>query len=246
VATASLQPPLAVVHLDAFDANAADLVRRAAGTPVRAASTSVRCRALLRRALDLPGLCGVIVDASLRIGPFHLGVRRSPLMQPEQVADLQFVNGDGTGSWHVTGKDATLTELAAGSGLHGPGPFDGYDAFTSRPAATFALPVVRRPGARFATALGGGYIASGPPGRSRLPLPHAPVGLRLLRAEGAGEVQTPLRGRGARHLRVGDRVWLRHAMAGELCERFDVLHLVRGRELVETVQTYRGDGRTFG
>jgi D-serine deaminase-like pyridoxal phosphate-dependent protein len=228
VATASLQPPLAVVNLDAFDANAADLVRRAAGKPVRAASKSVCRRALLRRALELPGFRGVLVDASLRLAPFHPGVRRSPLREPEQVADLEFVSGGGTGSLHVTGRDATLTELAAGSGLYGPGLFDGYDAFTSRPAAAFALPVVRRPGARFTTAL-----------------PHRPVGLRLLRAEGAGELQTPLRGRGARDLRVGDRVWLRHAKAGGRCERFDVLHLVRGRDLVQTVPTYRGEVRSL-
>jgi D-serine deaminase-like pyridoxal phosphate-dependent protein len=44
---------------------------------------------------------------------------------------------------------------------------------------------------------------------------------------------------------VGDRVWFRHAKAGELCERFDVVHLIRGGELVDSVPTYRGEGRTF-
>ena len=58
-------------------------------------------------------------------------------------------------------------------------------------------------------------------------------------------MQTPLRGPGAAALRVGDRVWLRHAKAGELCERFNELHLVRGDELVETVPTYRGEGEAF-
>src|SRR5260221_3016645 len=56
-----LTPPFACVDLDAFDANAADLVRRAAGTPLRLASKSVRCRALLRRALDgPPGFRGIL------------------------------------------------------------------------------------------------------------------------------------------------------------------------------------------
>src|SRR4051812_18543423 len=50
-ATAALEPPFAVVDLDAFDHNAADLLRRAAGTPVRLATKSVRARALLGRAL---------------------------------------------------------------------------------------------------------------------------------------------------------------------------------------------------
>jgi D-serine deaminase-like pyridoxal phosphate-dependent protein len=45
---------------------------------------------------------------------------------------------------------------------------------------------------------------------------------------------------------VGDRVWFRHAKAGELCERFDTLHLLDGDTLVGEALTYRGEGRTFG
>ena len=58
-ATAALDPPFAVVDLDAFDANAADLLRRAGGKPVRLASKSVRCRALTERALGA-GLQGIL------------------------------------------------------------------------------------------------------------------------------------------------------------------------------------------
>jgi len=59
-ATAGLDPPLAVVDLDAFDANAADLERRAGAKPIRVASKSVRCRALLERVLTRPGFTGVM------------------------------------------------------------------------------------------------------------------------------------------------------------------------------------------
>jgi D-serine deaminase-like pyridoxal phosphate-dependent protein len=38
---------------------------------------------------------------------------------------------------------------------------------------------------------------------------------------------------------------MRHAKAGELCERFNSLHLVRGGELVDVVPTYRGEGEAF-
>ena len=72
-----------------------------------------------------------------------------------------------------------------------------------------------------------------------------PHGLKLDAREAAGEVQTPLLGRCAAGLRVGDQVWFRHAKAGELCERFDVVHLVQGGKLVDTVPTYRGEGKTF-
>jgi D-serine deaminase-like pyridoxal phosphate-dependent protein len=161
-------------------------------------------------------------------------------------ADPEIINGGGTGSLHVTARDPVLTELAAGSGLFGPTLFDGYRAFSPRPAAFFALPVVRRPARRYVTLFGGGYIASGPAGSSRVPRPWWPGGLHLLSTEGAGEVQTPLKGAAAADLRIGDRVWFRHAKAGEYCERFDELHLIRGDEVVESVPTYRGERKNFG
>src|SRR5205807_6173096 len=134
---------------------------------------------------------------------------------------------------------------SAGSGLYAPTLFDAYRAFTPLPAALFALPVVRRPGPGVVTALGGGYLASGPADAARLPRPHLPAGLRLDPQEGAGEVQTPLLGAPARELRVGDRVYFRHAKAGELCERFNTLHLVEGDRIADEVPTYRGEGRCF-
>ena len=63
--------------------------------------------------------------------------------------------------------------------------------------------------------------------------------------EGAGEVQTPLRGAAADALRVGDDVYMRHSKAGELCERFNEVHLVEGDRVVDVVPTYRGEGHAF-
>ena len=59
-ATASLEPPFAVVDLAALRANAADMTRRAAGKPIRLASKSVRCRALLEQALAMDGFRGIM------------------------------------------------------------------------------------------------------------------------------------------------------------------------------------------
>jgi D-serine deaminase-like pyridoxal phosphate-dependent protein len=161
------------------------------------------------------------------------------------IAPVAFVNGGGTGSIDSTAAEPVVTELTAGSGLYGPGLFDHYRAFRPRPAAFFCLPVVRRPDQRVATLLGGGYPASGPAGRDRLPKPYLPPGLRLTALEGAGEVQTPLAGGAARSLRPGDRVYLRHAKAGELCERFGSLLLLEGDRVVDEVPTYRGEGHAF-
>jgi D-serine deaminase-like pyridoxal phosphate-dependent protein len=162
------------------------------------------------------------------------------------LADLEFVNGGGSGSVESTGAEEAVTEIAAGSGLIGPTLFDGYAHFSPRPAAMFALPVVRRPGPKVATLFSGGYIGSGPAEPSRLPSPYLPEGLSLLGFEGAGEVQTPVSGEAARHLRLGDRVWLRHAKAGELAERFTHYHVVVGDLVDRTVPTYRGEHQNFG
>lgn len=394
-ATKQLEAPLALVDLDAFDHNAADLVRRADGRPIRVASKSVRCRFLVERVLRKDGFDGVmgyslpealwlagewagtdlagvdilvayptvdhtalrqlaaddharglvtimvdsvahldLVDAALGAGhpeirvcleldvswrPLlgrdvaHIGTRRSPVFTPAQaaalartisdrpgfrlvglmgyegqiaglgdhpagkpvlgavlrwmqdrsaheltarrtatvreinsVADLEFVNGGGTGSIETTGFDDSVTEVAAGSGLIGPTLFDNYRRFAPQPAVLFALPVVRKPLKRTATLFSGGYIASGPAGKDRSPTPYLPAGLSLIGTEGAGEVQTPVTGKAARDLRIGDRVWLRHTKAGELAERFTEYHVLEGDRVTATVLTYRGEGHCFG
>ena len=368
--------PLALVDLDALWANAADLLRRAGGVPIRVASKSVRVRALLRAILDRdPGFRGLMtftlpeslwlaeqgfddlllayptadrgalarldpqrgpilmVDGAEQLdllspgtrvcldvdlswwavgGRLRIGAKRSPVRTPEQAQALAreavrrglrvagimgyesqiagvgdrppsraraaaiqtvrrrsvpelrerraaivaavrgvdgveelLVNGGGTGSVELTAAEPAVTEVAAGSGFFAPGLFDHYTAFALRPAAFFAVPVVRRPARGTVTALGGGYLASGPADKLRLPTPALPPGLRLDSFEGAGEVQTPLTGPPADVLRIGDRVYLRHAKAGELCERFNSILLLQGDEIVDEVATYRGEGKAF-
>lgn len=160
--------------------------------------------------------------------------------------DLEFVNAGGTGSLHRFGEDDVVTDLAAGSGLFAPTLFDQYDGVELSPAAFFVSPVVRKPADDVVVTFAGGYLASGPAGPSRVPTPVHPPGLKMFGLEGAGEVQTPLRGKAARGLRVGDPVWFRHAKAGEMCERFDdVLVLEDGVE-PRWLPTYRGEGKNFG
>ncbi len=106
--------------------------------------------------------------------------------------------------------------------------------------------MVRRPARNTATLFVGGYIASGTATPDRQPSPYLPEGLTTLPMEGAGEVQTPVVGKAADSLRLGDRVWMRHAKAGELAERFDHVHLLVGNDVERTVPTYRGEGQNFG
>lgn len=382
-ATADLDPPFAIVDLEAFRANAADLVRRAGGKPIRVASKSVRVRSLLDEVLAMDGFAGIMsftldealwlagertsddilvayptvdraalkrlsedehaastitimvdcfehlelipsaghqirvcmdLDAAWQVlgGRIKVGARRSPIITAQQAAafaeeigkrpnlrlvglmayesqiagvgdspagrpikaralkamqarsrvelarrrgeivqavrevtKLEFVNGGGTGSLEWTSSEKAVTELGAGSGLFQPHLFDHYTNFKGTPAALFALPVVRRPGPGVATCLGGGYLASGPGDAMRLPQPYLPSGLKFTSLEGAGEVQSPLIGPAADRLEIGDRVWFRHTKAGELCERFEAVHLIEGEHIVRTVPTYRGEGRTF-
>jgi D-serine deaminase-like pyridoxal phosphate-dependent protein len=198
-----------------------------------------------------PRLRGLAIRAMQARSARELAVRRRAIVAAvKNVLEsaggaLELVNGGGTGSLERTAAEAAVTELTAGSGLYGPALFDDYRAFTPRPAAMFALPVVRRPGRGVVTALGGGYLASGPADAARLPRPHLPSGLALERLEGAGEVQTPLLGAAADALSIGDRVYMRHAKAGELCERFASLHLLEGERIVDQAPTYRGEGQCF-
>jgi D-serine deaminase-like pyridoxal phosphate-dependent protein len=162
-----------------------------------------------------------------------------------EIADLEFVNGGGTGSIESTGADPSVTEIAAGSGLFGPHLFDHYVHFSPAPAAAFSLSVVRKPTPEMATLLGGGWIASGPAAGDRMPQLAWPQGLTMVPREMAGEVQTPLSGAAAAKLRVGDRVWLRHTKAGELSEHVNDFAIVDDGKVLETMPTYRGEGKVF-
>ncbi|HEX6602020.1 MAG TPA: amino acid deaminase/aldolase [Solirubrobacterales bacterium] len=176
----------------------------------------------------------------------ELAQRRKAIVSAlSEFVELEIVNGGGTGSLELTAAEPAVTEVTAGSGFYAPALFDHYSRFRLTPAAGFALPIVRKPSSQTATALGGGYLASGAGDEARLPLPWLPAGLELDGDEGAGEVQTPLLGSAAASLEVGDRAYFRHAKAGELCERFDTLYLVEGEEIVDEVPTYRGEGKTF-
>jgi D-serine deaminase-like pyridoxal phosphate-dependent protein len=220
---------LQVVGLMAYEAQVAGVGDRVPGKPLRSlAIRGVQAGSLRDLADRLPRIVAAVRTELARHG-----------------RQLDFVNGGGTGSLARTAAAGAVTELAAGSGLYAPTLFDTYRSLRLAPAAWFALPVVRRPGPGVVTVLGGGYLASGVPGSDRVPTPTLPAGLRLTGQEGAGEVQTPLRGAPADRLAIGDRVYFRHAKAGELCERFATLLLVEGDRVVDEVTTYRGDGHAF-
>lgn len=222
------RPRLRLVGIMAYEAQIAGVGDAPPGRPLRAAAVHAMQS---RSARELAGRrAEIVAGVEAALGGD---------------ATLEFVNGGGTGSLESTAAEACVSELAAGSGLYGPTLFDAYRAFTPRPAAMFALPVVRRPGRGVVTALGGGYLGSGSGDRARLPRAYLPEGLRLDAQEGAGEVQTPLLGASADALSIGDRVYMRHAKAGELCERFASLHLIEGGEIVEEVATYRGEAQCF-
>ncbi|NLT25786.1 MAG: amino acid deaminase/aldolase [Microbacteriaceae bacterium] len=177
----------------------------------------------------------------------ELAARRAAIVAAvrEAAPNLEFVNGGGTGSIESTVAEPAVTEVAAGSGFFSPVLFDGYRGFRHEPAAFFGLDVVRKPDDATVTVLGGGWTASGPAAPDRLPTPVHPPGLRYRAAEGAGEVQTPLSGPAARGLVVGDRVWFRHAKAGELAERVSGFAVAAGGSIVERWPSYRGEGHAF-
>jgi len=218
------RPGFTLVGMMAYEGQVAGLADRPAGKP----------------------LMGVAVRWIQRQSVRELAERRAAAVAAvREIADLEFVNGGGTGSLETTSAEAAVTEIAAGSGLFGPHLFDNYTRFRPAPAAAFALPVVRKPAPDKATILGGGWIASGPPASDRLPRPVWPEGLRLVPREMAGEVQTPATGAEGASLQVGDRVWWRHTKAGELAEHLNEFALIDDGRIVAMLPTYRGEGKAF-
>ncbi|GAA2752121.1 alanine racemase [Amnibacterium kyonggiense] len=184
----------------------------------------------------------IIAGVKRRSAEVAFARREAAVAGLRQLTDLEFVNGGGTGSIEATIGDSSVTEVTAGSGLFGGHLFDRYRTFRPAPAASFVLSVVRVPSAGVATLEGGGWIASGPVGPDRRPLPVWPRGLDYEPREQAGEVQTPVRGG---RLAVGDRVVLRHTKSGEPAERLAAYRLVRSGALVGEWPTYRGEGATY-
>lgn len=159
--------------------------------------------------------------------------------------DLTFVNGGGTGSLESTREEEGVTEVTVGSGFYAPTLFDQYKQFRHEPAAAYAIAITRQPTATIYTCLGGGYTASGAFGADKIPMPYLPKGCALDANEQAGEVQTPIHYSGKEVLKIGDPIFMRHAKAGELCERFNDLYLLSKGEIIHTVPTYRGQGKCF-
>lgn len=159
--------------------------------------------------------------------------------------DIPHVYGGGTGSIEFTRTEKCITEITPGSGFYSSGLFDFYSEFRHLPAAAFAVEITRIPGKKMFTASGGGYIASGAIGPEKQPVPYLPQKVKLVDNEGFGEVQTPFYYSGRERLQIGDPVFFRHSKAGELCERFNYLHLVRDAKITEVVPTYRGEGLCF-
>lgn len=213
-----------LVGIMAYEAQIAGVINRPKGKPLLAFATDYMQK---NSTIELRERRGAAVAAVKSIAP------------------LEFVNGGGTGSLERTASDPSVTEIAAGSGLFGPHLFDDYSHFTPAPAAAFALSVVRKPTPDMATLLGGGWVASGPPAPDRLPRPTWPEGLEYVDREAAGEVQSPLTGEAAKKLAVGDTVWLRHTKAGEISEHLNQFAIVDGDTIVDTVPTYRGEGKAF-
>lgn len=174
--------------------------------------------------------------------------RRQAVVEALKAAgfNLTLVNGGGTGSLRESSSDPTITEVTAGSAFFAPALFDHYEKVHFVPAAGFSIEIVRQPTKDIFTCHGGGYIASGAVGPEKLPRPWLPPHARFLPHEGAGEIQTPLHiPEPPAFLRIGAPLYLRHAKAGELSQRFPVLHLIRGEKSIEKIPTYAALSETW-
>lgn len=158
---------------------------------------------------------------------------------------LSLINGGGTGSLLKTTQEDIVTEVTVGSAFYAPHLFDHYKDFKLSPALAFTLPIARSPEKNIYTCFGGGYVASGALEKSKLPLPYLPEGMIIFKHEGFGEVQTPIFYNGNESLNIGQSLIFRHSKAGEVCERFSSLHIIKDNQLIATTPTYRGEGKNF-
>jgi len=188
-------------------------------------------------------IIGVLKSKSIK----EIAERRTACLKvlADNSIHLDFVNGGGTGSIESTLKEKGVTEITVGSGFYQSHLFDNYSNFKHKPALFYALRIVREPTNTIFTAQGGGFIASGATDPNKQPQPFLPKGMKLIKNEGAGEVQTPFEYHGKEALNIGDLVFFRHAKAGELCERFNELILVRDNKIEQIVSTYRGEQKCF-
>jgi D-serine deaminase-like pyridoxal phosphate-dependent protein len=193
-------------------------------------------------------ITNAVFRAVKRLSIADLRMRRHAVLACLDAAghSIRIVNGGGSGSLASTADDPSVTEVTAGSAFYAPGLFHHFKEVAFSPAAFFALQVSRLPEPGMVTCQGGGYVASGEIHNNKRPVPLMPAGLRYIDMESAGEVQTPLRlSNDGKPLAIGDPVIFQHAKAGELCERFNELHLIQGGRWVGRVPTYRGDGFAF-
>jgi D-serine deaminase-like pyridoxal phosphate-dependent protein len=193
------------------------------------------------------GLQNMLIPKMKKRSIAELRARRRAVVESirAQGIALPLVNGGGTGSVESTCDEEVVTEVTVGSGFYSPLLFDHYVQFRHHPAAGFAIEVVRRPQPGMVTCAGGGYVASGQANKNKLPQPYLPDGAKLFDQEGAGEVQTPIVYDGPEQLSPGDPVLMRHAKAGEICERFNTMLLISKGDVIDEVPTYRGQGQCF-
>ena len=157
----------------------------------------------------------------------------------------EIFNGGGTGSLKTTTKEPWLTEVTAGSGFLQSHLFDYYNTNQNIPAFCFGLQVSRIPQHGIVTCKSGGFVASGDAGPDKWPVPFMPEGIKMIKNEGFGEVQTPVKLPMDLDIKVGDPLFFRPAKAGEIAERFSEYVLIRNNKIVDKVPTYRGLGHCF-
>ena len=168
----------------------------------------------------------------------------SDFLKSEKI-QVDIFNGGGTGSLKTTLKEPWLTEVTAGSGFLQSHLFDYYSENNNVPAFCFGLQVSRIPQPGIATCKSGGFVASGDAVPDKWPVPFLPEGLKMIKNEGFGEVQTPVRLPENADVSLGAPLFFRPAKAGEIAERFNEYILIRENRIVEKVPTYRGLGYCF-
>ncbi|MFX1281056.1 MAG: alanine racemase [Promethearchaeota archaeon] len=157
----------------------------------------------------------------------------------------EVVNGGGSGCFEETADETTTTEIGIGSLLFKSHIFDDIKSLSMFiPSLFFALQMVRKPRNNIVTAFSGGYVSSG--AVRATPIPLKPKGLRTIKKEEFGEVQTPFKyNPKTSSINLGDPVFCRFGKAGEPLEHFNEINIYSNGKIIDKFPTYRGLGKRF-
>lgn len=159
--------------------------------------------------------------------------------------DLKVVNGGRIAKVETPMKEEMVTEISAGSEFFTSQLADKYEQASNKPVAGIACAINRQLSQHVFACAGGRFIINASSKKSEPPTLFLPDRARIMKNDCIDEALTSILYKGNEKLKIGDAVFFQNSCVGELSERFNFIHLIRGDKIEQEVPTYRGEGHCF-